>query len=184
VSEELGINKEKIVMKVKDLMTTSPAACTLTNTLADAGGMLWQNDCGILPVVAEGGKVVGLVTDRDICMAGVLNARQLAHIAVEDVISGEVFSCRPDDDVRTALKTMQENRVRRLPVVGPDGTLEGILSINDIVLRAEEAKDKKAPDFSYADVVKTFEAICEHPEPLRAKAAGIYNRTFPIFSWR
>jgi predicted transcriptional regulator len=116
--------------------------------------------------------VVGLITDRDICMAGVLNGRQLAHIAVEDVVSGKVFACRSDDDVRAALKTMQENKVRRLPVVAADGALEGMLSMNDIILRAEEAKDKKAPDISYSDVVKTYRSICEHPLPLQAKAAA------------
>lgn len=161
-------------MKVKELMTTSPTACTLTNTLADAGGMMWDNDCGILPVVAEGGKVVGLITDRDICMAGVLNGRQLANIAVEDVISSKVFSCRTEDDVRVALKTMQENRIRRLPVVDDEGLLEGILSMNDIVLRAEEAKDKRVPEISYADVVRTYKSICQHPLPLQAQAtAGV-----------
>jgi CBS domain-containing protein len=158
-------------MKVKELMTTSPAACTLTNTLADAGGMMWQHDCGVLPIVAEGGKVVGLITDRDICMAGVLNGRQLAHIAVKEVTSDKVFTCTPDDDVRAALKTMQDNKVRRLPVVTADGALQGILSINDIVLRADEP-DKKTPAISYSDVVKTFKSICEHSSPLKAQAVA------------
>jgi len=160
-------------MKVKDLMTTSPTACTLTNSLADAGGMMWQNDCGILPVVAEGGKVVGLITDRDICMAGVLNGRNLTNIAVEDVISRKVFSCKADDDVRNALKTMQENKVRRLVVVDDLGMLEGIVSMNDIVLRAEAAKDKKTPEVSYADVVNTYKSICQHHLPVQAKAVGV-----------
>jgi CBS domain-containing protein len=159
-------------MKVKELMTKSPAACTLTNTLADAGGMMWQNDCGVLPVVAEGGKVVGLITDRDICMAGVLNGRQLAHIAVEEVTSGKVLTCTPDDDVRAALKTMQDSKVRRLPVVTADGTLEGMLSMNDVVLLADEPKDKKAPAISYSDVVKTFKSICEHSSASQARAAA------------
>ena len=160
-------------MKVKDLMTTSPTACTLTNSLADAGGMMWQNDCGILPVVAEGGKVVGLITDRDICMAGVLNGRNLTNIAVDDVISRKVFSCKADDDVRNALKTMQENKVRRLVVVDDLGMLEGIVSMNDIVLRAEGAKDKKTPEVSYADVVNTYKSICQHQLPVQANAVGI-----------
>ncbi len=159
-------------MKVKELMTTSPAACTLTNTLADAGGKMWQNDCGVLPVVAEGGKVVGLITDRDICMAGVLNGRQLEHIAVEEVTSGKVFTCRPDDDVRAAMKTMQDNKVRRLPVVTAEGALEGMLSMNDIVLRADEPKDKKAPAISYSDVVQTFKSICEHSSKAKAAAGS------------
>ena len=160
-------------MKVQDLMTTSPAACTLTNSLADAGMMMWHHDCGILPVVAEGGKVVGLITDRDICMAGVLSGRNLANIAVKDVSSGKVFACRIDDDVRTALQTMQENRIRRLPVVDELGLLQGVLSMNDIVLKAEEAKDKKTPKVSYADVINTYKSICQHQLPLQAKAADV-----------
>ena len=156
-------------MKVKEIMTADPRVCTLTNSLADAAGLMWDNDCGILPVVAEGGKVVGLITDRDICMAGTLKGRQLANIPVEDAISGKVFSCKPDDDVRTALKTMQENSVRRLPVVAADGTLKGVLSMNDVVLKAEEGKEKKAPELSYGDVVNTFKSICQHRLPAQAQ---------------
>ena len=158
-------------MKIRELMTSNPTACTLSNTLAEAGGMMWQHDCGILPVVAEDGKVVGLITDRDICMAGVLTGRQLADLAVEDVISSKVFSCRPDDDVRFALNTMQKNKIRRLPVVEVDGTLAGILSMNDFVLGAEEAKGK-VPAISYSDVVQTFKSICEHSSSKANAAAG------------
>ena len=133
---------------------------------------MWENDCGILPVVAEGEKVVGLITDRDICMAANLNNRNLWNIAVEDVISGKLFACKPEDDIHTALKTMQENKVRRLPVVGADETLEGILSMNDIVLKAEEPKEKKASELSYADVVKTYKSICQHRLPMQAQSAA------------
>ncbi|HLA11020.1 MAG TPA: CBS domain-containing protein [Pyrinomonadaceae bacterium] len=158
-------------MKVKEVMTANPKACTLTDSLAEAAALMWENDCGILPVLAEGGKVVGLVTDRDICMAGVLRGRQLANIAVKDTISGEVFVCRRDDDVRTALKTMKENKVRRLPVVEADGSLSGVLSLNDIVLKAEEAKKK---ELSYEDIVSTYKSICEHRLPIRtAQAVGL-----------
>jgi CBS domain-containing protein len=159
-------------MKVKELMTANPKACTLTNSLADAAGLMWASDCGIVPVVSEGGKVVGLVTDRDICMAAALKGRQLGNIAVEDTISGPVFSCKPGDDVRTALKTMQENKVRRLPVVATDGTLKGVLSINDVVLKAEEAKGKKLPELSYGDVVKTLKSICQHRLPAEQTQAA------------
>jgi CBS domain-containing protein len=159
-------------MKVKEIMSTNPKACTLTDNLSAAAGLMWENDCGILPVVAEGGKVVGLITDRDICMAANLNGRNLWNIAVEDVISGEVFACKPEDDIHSVLTTMQENKVRRLPVVAADGTLEGILSMNDIVLKAEEPKDKKATELSYADVVKTYKSICQHRLPMQAQAAA------------
>jgi len=160
-------------MKVKELMTANPQACTSIDSLAKAATIMWEVDCGIVPVITEGGKVVGLVTDRDICMAANFANRNLANIAVEDVISNEVFACRPDDDVRTALKTMQENQVYRLPVIGGDGTLEGLLSINDVVLKAEELAEKKVPELSYSDVVKTYRSLCEHRSPMeKAEAAS------------
>jgi len=159
-------------MKVQEVMTTNAKVCTLTDNLSAAAGLMWENDCGALPVVAEGEKVVGLITDRDICMAANLNNRNLWNIAVEEVISGRLFACTPEDDIHSALKTMQENKVRRLPVVAADGTLEGILSLNDIVLKAAEPKDKKATELSYADVVKTYKSICEHRLPTQAQAAA------------
>jgi CBS domain-containing protein len=154
-------------MKVKEIMTVNSKACTPTNSLADAAQLMWDNDCGILPVVVGGGKVVGLITDRDICMAAVTKGRNLSNIAVEDVISGEVFACKPEDEVRTALTTMRDNKVRRLPVVAADGKLKGVLSMNDVVLNAEETKDKKAPELSYSDVVNTYKSICQHRLPMQ-----------------
>ena len=130
-------------MKVKEVMSTNPKACTSTDTLSAAAGLMWENDCGILPVVAEGGKVVGLITDRDICMAANLKNQRLSNLAVGDVISGDVYACKPEEDIRSALKIMQENKVRRLPVIATDGTLQGILSMNDVVLKANEPKEKK-----------------------------------------
>lgn len=162
----------EVIVKVNKIMTANPKTCTPTSSLADAAGLMWQNDCGVVPVVAEGGKVVGLVTDRDICMAAALKDRRLSNITVEDVVSGKVFDCKPDDDIRTALKTMQDNRVHRLPVVAPDGTLEGVLSLNDIVLKAEEARDKRLPEISYDDVVTTYKSICQHRSQMRAQATA------------
>jgi len=159
-------------MKVREVMTTDAKVCALTDNLSAAAGLMWDNDCGILPVVAEGEKVVGLITDRDICMAANLQNRNLWNIAVEDIISGDVYACKPDDDIRSALKTMQEHRVRRLPVVASDGTLEGLLSMNDVVLKAEEAGEKKSSELSYGDVVNTYRSICQHRLPMQAQAAG------------
>ena len=164
-------------MKVKEIMSANAKACTLTDNLADAARSMWNTDCGILPVVAEGGKVVGLITDRDICMAAAIQGRHLENIAIEDVSSGRVFSCKPDDDVRVALKLMQENKVRRLPVVADDGKLAGILSMNDIVVNAKELPDKKGANVSYADVVETYKAICAHAavhqQAMKPLAAGV-----------
>lgn len=158
-------------MKVREIMTPQAKTCTPTDTLAAASRCMWDNDCGILPVVKDGGKVVGLITDRDMCMAAAINNRSLSSIAVEDVISGKVYAVGPDDDVRKALETMSERKLRRLPVVAADGTLEGMLSMNDIVLRARETRNKKGTDPDYADVVNTYKAICAHPLPLQKARA-------------
>lgn len=160
-------------MKVKEIMNPNAKACTPTTNLSDAARLMWDNDCGILPVVIEGETVVGLITDRDICMAAATKGRDLSNIAVEDVISGNVFACKPEDEIHSALSTMRENKVRRLPVLAADGRLEGILSLNDVVLKAEETKGKKSPDLSYADVVNTYKSICQHWLPVqRAKATA------------
>jgi CBS domain-containing protein len=104
-------------------------------------------------------------------MAAALKGQQLMNIPVEDTISGRVFSCKPDDDVHAALQIMQENRVRRLPVIAADGTLKGVLSMNDVVLKAEETKEKKLPELSYRDVVNTYKSICQHQLPAQAQGA-------------
>jgi CBS-domain-containing membrane protein len=159
-------------MKVKEVMSTNPKVCTLGDNLSAAAGLMWEHDCGILPVVAEGGKVVGLITDRDICMAANLKNQRLSNLAVEDVISGDVYACKAEENIRNALKTMQENKVRRLPVIAADGTLQGILSMNDVVLKADEPKEKKAPELSYGDVVNTYKSICQHRVTLQAQATA------------
>lgn len=159
-------------MKVEEVMSANPKACTLTDNLSTAAGLMWEHDCGIVPVVVEEGKVVGLITDRDICMAANMKARQLSDIVVADVISGDIYACKPDEDIRSALKTMQENKVRRLPVIAADGTLQGILSMNDVVLKADEPKEKKASELSYGDVVNTYKSICQPRLPMQAQATA------------
>jgi CBS-domain-containing membrane protein len=131
-------------------------------SLAGAASIMWENDCGALPVMSVEGRVVGMITDRDICFGTTTKNRPPSEVAVGEVITGKVFTCAPEDDIQLALKTMSRERIRRLPVVGEGGTLEGILSMNDVVLKAEEQADGKAPELSYGDVVQTYKAICAH----------------------
>ena len=161
-------------MKVKEIMTENPRACAPTSSLAEVAGLMWESDCGIVPVVAEGGAVVGLITDRDICMAAALTGRNLDNIAVAEVTSGNVIACNADDDLHPALQQMRDNKVRRLAVLAEDRTLAGILSLNDIVLNAQDTNDSAAA-LSYADVIATCKAICAHPgtvEVMQQLAAG------------
>jgi CBS domain-containing protein len=156
-------------MKVKDVMTSNVKSCRPEASLAAGATMMWEYDIGVLPVVNEAGKVLGMITDRDIAIAAATKGRPATEIPVQELISGRLYPCHQNDDVHTALKTMRQERVHRLPVVNEDGMLQGILSMNDIVNRAEESRGKREPKLSYEDAMSTLKAICEH-RPLKAAA--------------
>lgn len=153
-------------MRVKDVMTESAVVCFPNTNLAAAVALMWKNDCGVLPVVLDGGKAVGVITDRDIAIATGTKGLPPQNLRVSEVMKGELFACSPDDDIHTALKTMRKDKVRRLPVITDDGALKGILSLNDVVLQAQKGN----AELDYDDVVSTFKAICEH-QHLQAAAA-------------
>src|SRR6185436_11820490 len=155
-------------MKVREVMTPDAKAIWITESLADAAKEMWENDCGVLPII-KGRKVVGMITDRDICMAAAMRDRNPSNISVEEVMNATVHAAQAEDDVKQALQTMREHRIRRLPVLNLEGELQGIVSMNDIVLKAK-TNGKEAP-IDYVDVVKTYQAICEHPLPM-VQAAG------------
>ncbi len=73
----------------------------------------------------------------------------------------------PRDDMKDALTTMAREKVRRLPVIDEDGTLQGMVTMNDAILHAREARGKKSPDLSYKDVMGTLKDICVHRAPVR-----------------
>jgi CBS domain-containing protein len=143
-------------MRVKDLMTDDVKCCSLETNLAAAAKIMWEADCGAVPVTDGQNKVIGVITDRDICIAGATRSRTEGEIPVQEVISRTVYSCLPNDDVRAALETMRSQRVRRLPVVAQDGRLAGIISIHDIAVQARSGKGSAVP---VEDVLDTFIAI-------------------------
>ena len=156
-------------MKVKELMTPNAKAIWLTESLTDAAKLMWENDCGVLPIIKDGRKVIGMITDRDICMAVAMRDTNPAGVSVEEVMTGQVYAVNPEDDVNQALQKMRDHKVRRLPVVNVEGELEGILSMNDVVLNANGAP---GDSIKYKDVVKTYQAICRHPIPESASSAA------------
>jgi CBS domain-containing protein len=141
-------------MKVKDLMTTAVATCAPETTVAEAAHLMWEADCGILPVVKDG-ALAGVVTDRDMFIALATRNARASHVAIDAVAATQVATCGPEDDVRSALTTMRQRRVRRLPVVGFGGTLLGVLSLNDIVRAAGDGNAVAGEA-----IVETLQAIC------------------------
>lgn len=159
-------------MKVKDVMTPDAKAIWLTESLADAAKEMWENDCGVLPIIKDGRKVVGMITDRDICMAVAMRDRNPSAISVEEVMNRIVFAAEAEEEIDQALQTMREHKVHRLPVLNLEGELEGILSIADILLKARSDNGKKPP-IDYAAIVETYQAIVDHRLPSAEVAAAI-----------
>jgi len=120
-------------MIVKDIMKKAVATSPPEGDLASVVEIMRERDCGFLPVVDTHGIVVGVVTDRDVCLVGGTKHRPLARVSVKEAMSHPVFSCFPDENVKAVLATMAKHRVRRLPVLNKSGHLEGVLSIDDIV---------------------------------------------------
>jgi CBS domain-containing protein len=156
-------------MKVKEICTRAVRSCTPDTRLSDAGWSMWEGDCGILPVVDDSGKVVGVITDRDICMSASTKYRPAAEIAVREACSGKVLTCRGNDDVRDALKTMRQAGLRRLPVVDAQGKLAGILSLNDIALASQSDRPARPADVTYEDLALAMKAICERRAAAKSK---------------
>ena len=149
-------------MTIQDIITSDVQCCGPDTNLAAAAKMMWDSDCGALPVLNVEGHVMGMITDRDICMAAATKNKPASDITVWETVSGKVYTCQLSDDVHTALDIMKREKVRRLPVVDEDGVLQGIVAMNDFVLLAADAKGAKAPAVSYEDVVRTMKAISMH----------------------
>jgi CBS domain-containing protein len=121
-------------MRVEQVMTRNVQTCGPHDRLERAAAIMWDFDCGVLPVVADEdpGHVVGMLTDRDVCMAAYTQGRTLREIPVASAMSQFLCSCRASDAVAVALKIMETNQVRRLPVVDADEHLVGVLSLADL----------------------------------------------------
>jgi CBS domain-containing protein len=149
-------------MRVEDLMTSEVGACRAFDTLDRGARIMWERDCGAVPVLDQDGRVIAMLTDRDICMAALTQGRSLSEIRVASAMSRSLWACRRDDDVKDAEKLMRSHQVRRLPVVDGDGKLVGVLSISDLARSAVAAKSSrstKTKPVAASDVGKTLGAI-------------------------
>jgi CBS domain-containing protein len=144
-------------MLVKDLMTKDVVSCRPDNNLAQLAEVMWKQRCGALPIVDGSGRVMGIITDRDISIAlGTRNIRA-SDVLARDVSPPGYVSCRPDSDVRDALRTMATQEASRLPVVDEGGHLVGILSIDDIIFRAGGGRSS----LTDREIIDTIKAMRE-----------------------
>lgn len=132
-------------MKVQDLMTSPAHSCTPDTSLATAARIMGDYGCGALPVLDNAGRPVGILTDRDVCMAVARMNRFPAGISVHEVMTSNPWTCVPGSELGEVLNLMANRRVRRLPVVNAEGRLVGIISVSDVVSSVQDAQNFDSP---------------------------------------
>ena len=148
-------------MRIQEFMTTDPRWCLVTDSASKAARIMKDINAGIVPVVenAESRRLVGVVTDRDLCLEMIAESRDPSTVPVKDCMTSILVCCIPEDDVEKANALMQDNQVRRIPVVDQQGILLGIVAMADLVHRAH------VPPL---EVYETIKKVSE-PSPIPSK---------------
>lgn len=150
-------------MRIEQLMTKVARTCRSGRSLSEAAQLMWDNDAGCLPVTDGDGsqRLLGIITDRDICMAIRFDAGALPDLRVEDVMTEVTRACNPDDPISEAVAIMGEARVRRLPVVDGTERVIGMLSLADLALEAARQITWREPKITLAEVGELLATICQ-----------------------
>jgi len=158
-------------MRIERIMARPVQCCRPQDTLAHAAQLMWDHDCGCLPVCGGDGvtRVVGVITDRDICMHALFQSKPLQALRVSDAMAKQVQVCRPGDSPADAEKTMREARIRRLPVVDEQDSLVGMISLADLAQEAARERTASRQEITETEVGDTLAAICE---PLHRQLAA------------
>jgi len=148
-------------MYVRDLMSDSPMTCFVHESASEAARIMWERDCGAVPIVDQNRRVVGMVTDRDICMGAYFQGRPLSAIPLSTVMSRDVCTCQAGEELGDAERRMRERQIRRLPVVSADGMIEGILSLSDVARGVKRNGGMKQNSGDGQALLQTVAAISE-----------------------
>jgi len=124
-------------MQCSEIMTKNPECCLASDTVITAAQLMKSEDVGPIPIVADkdSKRLTGIITDRDLTIKVIAEARDPNTTRLKDVMSDDVVSCNENDDVDKVLKLMEENQLRRIPVVGKDDQLLGIIAQADVATR-------------------------------------------------
>jgi CBS domain-containing protein len=152
----------KSLMRVEQLMTKTVQSCRPHDSLEHAAQLMWSYDCGCLPVCAADGVsgVVGVVTDRDICMRALFQGKPLHGLRVADAMATQIVACHPSDAVADAEIAMRKAQVRRVPVVDEQNALVGIVSLADLAREADREQTAPHPEVTEEEITDTLAAIC------------------------
>ena len=146
-------------MKVKDAMKTDVGACSTEDSLMKAADVMRLRDCGVVPIIDDEKNVVGMLTDRDVCLAIAARNRKASDVKTKNLLKGKAITCLADDDLESALRKMRKYQIKRLAVVDTDNKLVGILTISDFLLSVRKDKSLKKKIYT------TIKAIAK-PRPI------------------
>ena len=163
-------------MKVADLMTRDVRVCTIHDSLNAAARIMWDHDCGCVPVVDGHGRLAGIVTDRDICMAAYTQGLPLEAIPVERAMSPRVISCARGDNLEAAHRLMRTHEIHRLPVADSRGRLLGILSLSDLV---NHSGGECAAPSEAVEIATTISAIRRRRKPAAVASVSLNGDAAP-----
>jgi CBS domain-containing protein len=130
-------SRKQATTRVRDVMQRDVATCHPWDSLNRAAQLMWEADCGAIPIIDEQDKLVGMLTDRDVCMAAYTRGLPLAELGVQTAMSEHPFSCSPEDPLTALLSLMTTQQIRRVPVVSEGGRLVGIVSLADVARLAQ-----------------------------------------------
>lgn len=172
----LPTSQKVTVVKVSDLMTQEVRTCRPTDPLSRAAQIMWDEDCGCVPVVDAQDGVLGMITDRDTCMAAYIRGIPLDALTVQEAMSRSPSTCSETSDLQDALHTMEQRRVHRVPVVDSRQRLVGVLSLADVVRTANATKGSERRTLAEEVLV----TLSEVSKPRRSATAGSAKLSKPV----
>lgn len=128
-------------MRANEIMIEPIVTCQSNESLADAARKLWDHDCGALPIVNDQGVLVGMLTDRDICMSALMQGKPLSELSIPHAMSKVVYAVTASTPIREIKELMAVQQIRRVPVADANGKPIGIITINDLLRAAARTGD-------------------------------------------
>ena len=162
-------------MKITELMHTQLQTCRPEETLAEAAAKMLKFDLGALPVVTPENKLLGMITDRDICMCGLIEGRPMKELPVSLATSSPAWACEVGDTLNEVHAAMQTHKIHRVPVVDEEQRLVGIVGLGDIV-RATNAKQRGTSPHALVQTLTAIRAPRELTPVLQEAGSGIDER--------
>ncbi len=147
-------------MYIAEVMTTTVKTCSPNDTLQSAACAMRDQDCGALPVVDDQMHVLGMITDRDICLAACREQRVLDDLPVSHAMSRSIYWVSPRESVANVERMMQNHQIRRIPVVSNE-QLVGIVSIGDLARAARSTKARETTELNPEQIGETLAGVSE-----------------------